>query len=94
MLDPGTAEALEIPCNLRSFHEHELIAYEDAALASQLYSRWRQAGGAAPGYGTCVGYKVPLFLGGDDEVGNLETSDIDVYWHVTGQLISTLCSPA
>jgi len=33
MLEPGTAQALEIPCNIQSFHEVELQEYRDAALA-------------------------------------------------------------
>jgi hypothetical protein len=33
-----------------------------------------------------VGYGVPLFLGGQDVVDNLELTDLDVYWSVCGQL--------
>ncbi|MCP2517553.1 MAG: T6SS immunity protein Tdi1 domain-containing protein [Achromobacter mucicolens] len=32
-------------------------------------------------------YGIPLFLGGQDEVSNLELSDLDVYWHLLSQLI-------
>ena len=34
----------------------------------------------------CVGYRVPLFLGGTDDVSNLERSDLAVYWSLCGQL--------
>jgi len=34
-----------------------------------------------------MGYRKPLFLGGSDEVENLEVSDLDVYWHIMGQII-------
>ena len=87
MFELGTGEALEIPCNIGSFHDEELIEYGDAALASDFHKRWLENGGAAPQYGQCVGYKKPLFLGGADELGNLEMSDIDVYWHLMGQLV-------
>ncbi len=87
MFELGTGEALEIPCNIGSFHDEELIEYGDAALASDFHKRWLANGGAAPQYGQCVGYKKPLFLGGADELGNLEMSDIDVYWHLMGQLV-------
>jgi len=30
----------------------------------------------------------PLFLGGADELGNLEMFDVDVYWHLMAKLIS------
>lgn len=87
MLEPGTGEALEVPANLITFHSSELIEFGEAALAISFYDKWRAAGGAAPAYDQCVGYKRPLFLGGADEVENLELSDLDVYWHITGQLI-------
>jgi len=87
MFEPGTGEALEIPCSIGSFHDEELIEYGDAALAIDFHKRWSANGGKAPQYGQCIGYKKPLFLGGADELGNLEMSDIDVYWHLLGQLI-------
>lgn len=34
MLEPGTGEALEIPCTIKSFHDRELIENRDAALAA------------------------------------------------------------
>ena len=34
-------------------------------------------------YGECVGLKVPLFLGGKDELDNLEEIDMEVYWTMT-----------
>ncbi|WP_431278627.1 T6SS immunity protein Tdi1 domain-containing protein [Leifsonia poae] len=34
----------------------------------------------------CVGYEVPLFLGGGDEIDNLQVADMEVYWTLTGQL--------
>lgn len=87
MFEPGTGEALEIPSNLITFHEAGLREFGEAALAISFYEKWRASGGAAPTYDQCVGYRKPLFLGGADEVENLEISDIDVYWHIVGQLI-------
>ncbi|HWA59806.1 MAG TPA: T6SS immunity protein Tdi1 domain-containing protein [Caulobacteraceae bacterium] len=88
MLDPGAGEALEIPANLETFHDGELIEYGDAALASEFHSRWLNAGGRAPAFDQCVGYRKPLFLGGADELSNLELSDIDVYWSLMAQMMT------
>ena len=33
MLEPGTGKALEIPCNLLTFHENELVDFSENALA-------------------------------------------------------------
>jgi hypothetical protein len=87
MLEPGTGQALEIPLSFSSFHEqlHEL---REPALADSFFRRWV---GTRPDSvpllpQTCVGYQVPLFLGGRDEIDNLELIDIDVYWSICGQL--------
>jgi len=87
MFEPGTAEVLEIPANIETFHDEELIEYGEAALARDFHEQWLSSGGAKPGYLQCVGYKIPLFLGGADTVENLILSDLDVYWHIMGQLI-------
>lgn len=44
-------------------------------------------GGDIP-HDKCVGYKVPLFLNGEDNISNLELSDIEVYWGIMGQMIA------
>ena len=35
----------------------------------------------------CVGYEIPLFLGGRDEVDNLAPVDLWAYWSISGQLL-------
>ena len=83
----GTGEVLRIPSNLQTFHNSELIDFGEAALGISFYQQWRAEGGESPAYDECVGYRRPLFLGGADEVENLEVSDLDVYWYIMGQLI-------
>jgi hypothetical protein len=90
MFEPGMGEALEIPSNIHTFHENELIDHGDAALADDFHERWLTHGGVEPGYTQCVGYRKPLFLGGEDELENLELSDLDVYWHLMAQLIAKI----
>lgn len=87
MFEPGTGEALEIPSNLESFHEVGLIEFGEAALVISFHEKWLAAGGVEPRFDQCIGYRRPVFLSGADEVENLEVSDIDVYWHLMGQLI-------
>lgn len=87
MFEPGTAEALEIPCNVETFHNNELVQYREEALAESFYFRWISAGGRPPKLDQCIGYKKPLFLGGADAVENLELSDLDVYWTIAAQII-------
>jgi len=87
LFDPGAGEVLEIPCNLVTFHEKELVEHGEEALAIGFHKQWLAKGGLVPNQNQCIGYKKPLFLGGKDTVENLHLSDLDVYWTLTGQLI-------
>lgn len=54
--------------------------YHDACLASSFYKQWKENNKNKDiQNGQCVGYKIPLFLGGTDDISNLELSDVDVY---------------
>lgn len=87
LLEPGTGEVLKTPCTAESFHEVELIEYCEEALAKSFFQSWLDAGGGSPMPTQCVGYRKPLFLGGTDTVPNLELTDLDVYWHISVQLL-------
>jgi hypothetical protein len=91
LLEPGTGELLEIPATVRLFHDTELVSSPDAALGAAFYAEWRTSTGDDRPIedGTCVGYRVPLFLGGADTVANLERTDLAVYWHLAGELRAT-----
>lgn len=87
MVDFGGGEVFEIPGDLAHFHDVELVHHPDAALDHRLFADWRLAHrGAALPFDRCVGYQVPLFLGGPDDEANLEVVDTDVYWTVTAQV--------
>lgn len=86
LFEPGTGEALEIPVPFSRFHDEELVDYAEDALARSFFNQWKRAGGLAPEFSECVGYRLPLFLGGKDVIENLEILDLDVYWTIMGQL--------
>jgi len=87
LFEPGTGEVLAVPANVETFHDVELVRNSDRALASSAYTEWVAREGAVPAYAECIGYKIPLFLNGKDTFENMELSDLDVYWHLMGQLI-------
>ena len=76
-----------MPAHLQTFHDVELIQDSDPALASNAHKECLARGGAVPAYAECIGYRVSLFLNGADEFENMELSDLNVYWHLMGQLI-------
>ena len=83
---PGTGDALDIPLPFNRFHDEALIEFAEDALAVSYYADWRATGQPDLLFDQCAGFNVPLFLGGEDEVTNLEVTDIDVYWSLMGQL--------
>lgn len=87
LFEPGTGEALEMPFSFAAFHE-QLDELREPALAGSFFASWAKVNpGLLPLDVTrCVGYKVPLFLGGKDAVENLEVIDLEVYWSMSGQL--------
>ena len=86
LIEPGTGEAMQIPASFADFHNVELVEYAQDALAEPFFAEWLASGGAPPRPTECIGCKTPLFLGGSDSIENLEVCDMDVYWHLCGQL--------
>lgn len=87
MLDPSIGEAFEIPCGFQDFHHDDLVNYQKEAIAVDYFKEWLSTGGQQPGLRECVGYRKPLFLGGKDELANLEISDLEVYWSISAQIL-------
>lgn len=86
MLEVGAGEAMEIPVSALDFHNVELVEYADDALSAPFWNQWRMGNPGDLAFTNCVGYKVPLFLGGADVVANLEVIDLSVYVEMCGQL--------
>lgn len=89
MHEPGTGAVRPLPATVATFHEQILIDKPEAALAVAFFKEW--AAQTKRRYlplarKDCIGYKIPLFLNGKDEVSNLEVSDLEVYWSICGQL--------
>lgn len=70
MFEIGTNDVLEIPCKLENFLNEEIPLYSDACLAEAFFHKWLNQSQEKLEYGRCVGYKIPLFLGGEDDIGN------------------------
>jgi hypothetical protein len=68
------------------FHNVALTEKADAALAISFYNQWHQRDGVSIEHNQCIEYKIPLFLGGEDDLNNLELIDMDVYLSLCSQL--------
>ncbi len=91
-IEPGTGEVLQIPSNIIDFHNIELVNYTNDALALSFYNEWKRRNNEVLQHDQCVGYKVPLFLGGDDTIDNLEVIDLEVYIEICGKIRNKIIS--
>ncbi|MHA6760036.1 hypothetical protein [Streptacidiphilus sp. PAMC 29251] len=85
--DPAAGKAYESDLPFLEFHD--LISEdseEGEALSWELYREWRAQDPRAIGFDECVGLGVPLFLGGEETVGSLRRSNLEVYWELSYQL--------
>ncbi len=87
LFEPGSGECFDVPVAFSDFHDVALVDDGDGVLATGYFADHRAAGGAAPTVTECVGFKIPLFLGGRDDFSNLELTDMDVYLEVMGQVL-------
>jgi len=86
MLDPATAEAFELEASLEEFFNTDLVeGKEDFLEATKFQTINKRAKTDLP-FDHCVGFIKPLFLGGKDEILNLEDSDMEVYWELNRQI--------
>lgn len=90
LFEIGTGEILSTGCDFEDFLDNEIPYNNKACLASQFYQKWLENGGIPVKYGRCIGYKIPLFMGGHDDIANLEESDMDVYWSIVSQVMTKM----
>jgi type VI secretion system (T6SS) immunity protein Tdi1 len=86
LIEPGSGDAFEIDESFVDYFNVNVVDDPDTFLATDLFQDWQSAGGRPPGNGECVGFKVPLFLGGAGAASNLELTDLGVYWSFAAQL--------
>ena len=85
-VETGMGAIAEMDKKFSDFIGGELGKYRDDLTSEGYYRDWLASGGAVPRPDQCVGYRVPPFLGGEDDVPNLEISDLMVYVSINGQL--------
>jgi hypothetical protein len=87
MFDPSTAEYFELEQRMDDFHNNELVNDKESILSeSQFRAVTESLSMNSIAYDSCLGYKIPLFLNGSDEITNYEISDIEVYWEFMRQV--------
>jgi hypothetical protein len=85
--DIGSNLVVKIPTNFEDFHNNELVDYPDDTLEASLFTDWINTKSIQVKPSQCIGYKHPPFLGGQEEIDNLQIRDIEVYWEILGQIL-------
>ena len=88
ILDPGTGDALNSQMDFLGFHNVIIPKDHEFCLLSADFKEWKHIHSIDIAHNECVGFRVPLFLNGRDEMENLEVSDMEVYWEIMGSLIN------
>ncbi len=87
MFDPATAEVFELEQDLNLLHDDDLVNVADDMLANKLFEKVLKFYKIENiTFKECIGYKVPLFLGGKDNMENYDRIDLEVYWQMQNQL--------
>lgn len=82
-----TGAAYQVPHPFAAFHDEMLVDAPDEAVARKFFLAWARANRWSLPLkpDQCVGPRLPLSLGGSDDNGSLELSDLEVHWLLHGQ---------
>ncbi|HET6256754.1 MAG TPA: T6SS immunity protein Tdi1 domain-containing protein [Puia sp.] len=87
MFDPATAEDFHLNESLEDFHNHDLVfEREDILAETQFLDTLKLLKLTSVPFHDCIGYKIPLFLGGADKITNYEIVNMEVYWEFQLQI--------
>lgn len=79
--------------NFDDFHNHVAVERMNELLNMNQYREWIESRPPPSDGKQCVGYKVPLFLGGEDAVSNMDLSDRAVYLKLLAELYLATATP-
>ena len=91
MFDPSTVEYFQMAGDLKDFHNRDLVDDRDDTVSEVGFNAaLKKMNVTELVIDKCVGYKVPLFLGGKDDYTNYEIVDIEVYWEMQCQIFKQI----
>lgn len=92
--DPETGESYATQQTLLDFHNNELADDPIGAVAADEFEAWALLQSSPLTFAECVGYRIPLVLGGEDCLENRERCDMEVYWSFCAQISKQLSDVA
>lgn len=87
MFDSAMFEVFTLDRSIDAFFNEDLVEDADDLLNATLFMNACQSLQIKElKFDRCIGYKVPLYLGGKDEISNWEILDMEVYWDFMHQI--------
>ena len=87
MFDCSTAEVFEIEQTIDVFFDEDLVDYINETLDTETFYAFKELNKIKNlSFKNCISYITPLFLGGEDNLQNLEVIDMEVNWEVNYQV--------
>lgn len=87
LFDIATGEDLKLEQPLCEFFNIELVEYEDETLGITEFNTWN-SNDVELNFNDVVGYKIPLWLGGKDDLSNYEIIEAEVNWEINRHLMN------
>ena len=84
MFDPSSGEVYELESDIISFFNVDLVKFRNDTLLEDDFKSL--VGSMILDLNKVYGFKKSLFLGGEENLDNMELSDIEVYWEMCRQL--------
>lgn len=86
VFDINTRDIMDTANSIEKFHTVLAIDEVESSFNLELYNQWKEHHKPIQKPGRCVGYRIPLALGGSDDIENMEEADTEVYWSITGHI--------
>lgn len=87
MFDPATAKAYSLNTDINTFFNSDLVDELEETLSLVYFQTvMKILDLQSIGFEDCLGYSVPLFLGGKDTPSNFEKINMEVYWEFQLQI--------
>lgn len=86
MFDCAAFEDFQLTTSLEEFHNKSLVESRYDTLLEDEFQDWFIDHPDPLHFNQCVGFKVPLFMGGIEDISNLELVDMNFYWAYNHQL--------
>lgn len=90
MYDPATFEYFNIHDNISEFHNLTITDSDEDLLLNEEFQDWLKVENHLLDIIECVGFKVPLFMNGQESLSNTERINMKFYWEINYKLLNGL----